>query len=157
MFDTWSSSHVAFFSSAPRVRGLPNISHFNVYRDLCNGYEFTSKSVCRFLVDTVKLATEVPRGPRTIASVLDIKENPAPLVTKEVIERSVRLLMQEDGGSAVRGNMQKMMTSAHKAVQPGGTSRRNVETYVSLLHMKAAALTRRLEENRPLEKSLPQM
>lgn len=113
--------------------------------------------MCRFLVDTAKLAIEVPRGARTIASVIDNKENPSPLVTKEVIERSVRMLMQEDGGFAVRENMRKMKTSAQKAVQPGGTSRRNVETYVSLLHMKAAALTRRLDENRPLEESLPQM
>lgn len=142
------------------MRGLPNVSQFNVYREtlaMDMNLHQSHSIVYRFLVDTVKLATEVPRGPRTIASVLDIKENPAPLVTKEVIERSVRLLMQEDGGFAVRENMQKMMTSAHKAVQPGGTSRRNVETYVSLLHMKAAALTRRLEESRPLEKSLPQM
>ena len=113
--------------------------------------------MCRFLVDTVKLAMEVPRGARTIASVLNPQENPAPLVTKEVIERSVRMFMQEDGGFAVRENMQKMSTSARNAVQPGGTSTRNFETYISLLHMKASALTRRLDENRPLEESLPQM
>lgn len=142
-----------------KMRGLPNMSYFNVHRDLCNGYEFTSKSffVCRFVVDTAKLAIEVPRGIRTIASAIDLKGNPAPLVAKEVIERSVRMLMQEDGGSAVRENMQKMKTSAQKAVRPGGTSRRNLETYISLLHMKAAALMRRLDEKRPLEKSLPQV
>lgn len=113
--------------------------------------------MCRFLVDTVKLALEVPRGARTIASVINPKEHPAPLVTKEVIEHSVRLLMQEDEGRAVRENMQKMNASARKAVQPGGTSRRNVETYISLLHMKAAAMMRRWDETRPREKTLPQM
>lgn len=59
-------------------------------------------------------------------------------VSKGEIKRKVRSLMQEEEGKIVRENTRKMRLNAKKAVAEGGSSRKNFETYVQLLHAKAS-------------------
>lgn len=90
---------------------------------------------CRFLVDDkLKVAIELTGNPYTKEELEGDEVRPAIFVSKEEIEKKVRCLMHEAEGESVRKNMQNLRLKSREAGGPGGSSQRNFETYVHLLH-----------------------
>jgi hypothetical protein len=90
-------------------------------------------------VDTARLAVELEREP--VDPEQDIGQNGRirRRVRKAEISKQIRKLMQEEEGRVIRQNVQKMKLSAQRAVAPAGSSTRNFENYVCLLHARATA------------------
>lgn len=59
---------------------------------------------------------------------------PVMFYSREEIAKKVRSLMQEAEGEVVRQNVRKLQADAREAGAPGGSSQRNFEAYVRLLH-----------------------
>ncbi|KAG0584698.1 hypothetical protein KC19_3G228900 [Ceratodon purpureus] len=78
------------------------------------------KMNCRFLVDTAKLAIEVPKGEDRF-------------VERAELESIVRLMMQESLGSEIRARAKTMSDLAHRAVAPGGSSSKGMEFFLKKL------------------------
>ncbi|KAG0565988.1 hypothetical protein KC19_7G029400 [Ceratodon purpureus] len=93
----------------------------------------------RFLVDTAKLAIELEREPLDRAQDIGNGHRIKRRVRKEEISRQVHKLMHEEEGRVIRQNVQQMKLNAQRAVAPGGSSTRNFENYVCLLHARATA------------------
>ncbi|KAH9561406.1 hypothetical protein CY35_05G021000 [Sphagnum magellanicum] len=99
----------------------------SVLESICAGIPILSwpmiaeqKLICRFLVDTAKLAIE-------------IQKNKDELVTKEEVEWKVRALMQGEEGQCIKRNVVIMQRNARKAVADGGISKQNFEAYIDHL------------------------
>ncbi|KAG0562121.1 hypothetical protein KC19_9G120000 [Ceratodon purpureus] len=90
----------------------------------------------RFLVDTVKVAIELKGNSYTKEELEGDVVRPARFIPKEEIEKKVRILMQDAEGESVRQNMQNLREKSREAGAPDGSSRRNFEAYVNLLHKK---------------------
>ncbi|CAN5961946.1 unnamed protein product, partial [Sphagnum jensenii] len=111
----------------PAVGGFLSHSGWNsVLESICAGIPILSwpmvseqKLICRFLVDTAKLAIE-------------IQKNKDGLVTNEV-EQKARALMQGEEGQCIKRNVVKMQRNARKAVADGGISKQNFEAYIDHL------------------------
>ncbi|KAH9561402.1 hypothetical protein CY35_05G021000 [Sphagnum magellanicum] len=112
----------------PAVGGFLSHSGWNsVLESICAGIPILSwpmiaeqKLICRFLVDTAKLAIE-------------IQKNKDELVTKEEVEWKVRALMQGEEGQCIKRNVVIMQRNARKAVADGGISKQNFEAYIDHL------------------------
>ncbi|CAK9856982.1 unnamed protein product, partial [Sphagnum jensenii] len=112
----------------PAVGGFLSHSGWNsVLESICAGIPILSwpmvseqKLICRFLVDTAKLAIE-------------IQKNKDGLVTKQEVERKVRALMQGEEGQCLKRNVVIMQRNAKKAVADGGISKQNFEAYIDHL------------------------
>jgi len=90
--------------------------------------------LCRFLVDTVKVALELIGRAYTQEELESKDVMPMRFVTKEEIEKKVRSLMHDLEIKVVRENVQKLKTKARDVGALGGSSHRNFEAYVRLLH-----------------------
>lgn len=93
---------------------------------------------CRFLVDgNLKVAIELTPNPYTKEELEGDVVRPVRFVPKEEITKKVRCLMHEAEGECVRKNMQNLRMKSREAGAVGGSSRRNFEAYVHLLHKSA--------------------
>ncbi|KAG0598706.1 hypothetical protein M758_12G094800 [Ceratodon purpureus] len=88
----------------------------------------------RYLVDTSKLAIELEANPYTKEELEGDKVRPEPFYSREEIAKKVRNLMHEAEGQVVRKNIQRLRSAAREAGALGGSSRRNFEAYIRLLH-----------------------
>jgi hypothetical protein len=86
-------------------------------------------------VDTLKVAIEMKGNPYTEED--GDLPRPVEFMSRDEIARKTRSLMQEAEGRLVRKNIQKLRTKCREAVAAGGSSRRNLEAYVRLLHTNA--------------------
>jgi len=89
---------------------------------------------CRFLVDRVKVAIDLKGEPYTKEDLESEQAMPVRFVGKEEIEKKARCLIHEAAGEAVRENVGKLRAKAREVGAPGGSSRKNFEAYVRLLH-----------------------
>ena len=85
-------------------------------------------------MDTSKLAIELEANPYTKEELEGDKVRPEPFYSREEIAKKVRNLMHEAEGQAVRKNIQRLRSAAREAGALGGSSRRNFEAYIRLLH-----------------------
>ncbi|KAG0591075.1 hypothetical protein M758_1G143800 [Ceratodon purpureus] len=92
--------------------------------------------ICRFLVDTARVAMELQKDPPSENDVDNMVVNPMRHVTREEIAVKVRKLMREEEGSAVRARMASMRDAAAEATAAGGSSRRSLDAYVQLLRLR---------------------
>ncbi|KAG0612863.1 hypothetical protein M758_6G057900 [Ceratodon purpureus] len=88
----------------------------------------------RSFVDRLKVAIELKANAYTKDELESDVPRPVVFMSKEEIARKARSLMQEAEGQVVRENIQKLWTECLEAVAAGGSSRRNLETYVRHLH-----------------------
>ncbi|KAG0623188.1 hypothetical protein M758_3G155000 [Ceratodon purpureus] len=88
----------------------------------------------RSFVDKLKVAIELKANAYTKEELESDVPRPVVFMSKEEIARKARSLMQEAEGQVVRENIQKLWTECLEAVAAGGSSRRNLETYVRHLH-----------------------
>ncbi|KAG0623187.1 hypothetical protein M758_3G154900 [Ceratodon purpureus] len=88
----------------------------------------------RCFVSTLKIAIELKASAYTKEELESDEPRPAEFVSKEEIARKARSLMLEAEGQVVRENIQKLRTECREAVAAGGSSRRNLETYLRYLH-----------------------
>lgn len=87
--------------------------------------------------DKLKVAIEVTGNPYTKEELEGDKVRPVRFVPKEEIAKKARCLMHEAEGECVRKNMQNLRMKSREVGALGGSSRRNFEAYVHLLHKSA--------------------
>ena len=92
---------------------------------------------CRFLVDVVKVAIDLEANAYTKEELEGDEVRPVCFVSKQEIEKKVRILMYDAEGHFVRQNTKNLRVKAREANAPGGPSRRNFETYVRHLRDNA--------------------
>jgi hypothetical protein len=85
-------------------------------------------------VDTLKVAIELKGNAYTHEERDSDVVRPVEFMSKEEIARKTRSLMQEAEGQLVRENIQELRTKCRESVAAEGPSRRNLETYIRLLH-----------------------
>lgn len=88
----------------------------------------------RFLVDMARVAIELKANPYTEEELAGDVVRPELFYSGEEIAKKARSLMQGAEGQVVRENIQKLRADAREAGAPKGSSRRNFEAYVRLLH-----------------------
>ncbi|KAG0558974.1 hypothetical protein KC19_10G069100 [Ceratodon purpureus] len=91
----------------------------------------------RFLVDVVKVAIDLEANAYTKEELEGDEVRPVCFVSKQEIEKKVRILMYDAEGHFVRQNTKNLRVKAREANAPGGPSRRNFETYVRHLRDNA--------------------
>lgn len=93
--------------------------------------------VCRFLVDTARLAMELVREPIDLEQDMKRSGHYTRRVRKEEIANKVRTLFQE--GEVIRQNVKEMEVKLRTAMAPGGLSSRNFDMYVAMLRAMDSA------------------
>lgn len=85
----------------------------------------------------LKVGIELTQNPYTKEELEGDEVRPVRFVPKEEIAKKARCLMHEGEGECVRKNMQSLRMKSREAGAVGGSSRRNFEAYVHLLHKSA--------------------